>query len=68
MKLRSVQRKALSDFLNTIAAAWFTAGVISPLFIQTENIGKTVVLGGLSVTITVIILMLSLNLVRMTKL
>jgi len=26
------QRKALSDFLNTVAAAWLTAGIIAPIF------------------------------------
>ena len=31
-----IQRKALSDFANTIAAAWFTAGVISPFFTNSE--------------------------------
>ena len=67
MKLRPAQRKTLSDFLNTIAAAWFTAGVISPLFIQTENIGKSVVFGGLSIAITVILLILSLGLVKTVK-
>ena len=52
MKLRSAQKKGLSEFLNTIAAAWFTAGVISPLFldlrITTRNIVTEVVSLGLA--------------------
>ena len=31
-ELKPAQLKALSDFANTIAAAWFSAGVISPVF------------------------------------
>jgi len=38
--LKPSQLKALSDFLNTIAAAWFSAGVISPLFIKPEGKAK----------------------------
>ncbi len=39
MKRLSVnQRKALSDFANTVAAAWFTAGVISPFFTKPKSL------------------------------
>lgn len=37
-KLAPVQRKALSEFANTIAAAWFTAGVISPFFTKPKSL------------------------------
>jgi len=33
----SAQLKALSEFANTIAAAWFTAGVISPFFTRPKS-------------------------------
>jgi len=36
-KINIGQKKALSDFLNNIAAAWFTIGVITPLFITTDK-------------------------------
>ena len=36
--LNSAQLKALSDFANTVAAAWFTAGVISPFFVKPESL------------------------------
>ncbi|MDI6731553.1 MAG: hypothetical protein QME05_03090 [Candidatus Margulisbacteria bacterium] len=31
-KLNPSQLKAFSEFMNMIAAAWFTSGVIAPLF------------------------------------
>lgn len=37
-ELTPVQLKALSDFANTIAAAWFSAGVISPVFTKPKSI------------------------------
>lgn len=37
-KLNQAQLKALSDFANTVAAAWFTAGVISPFFTKVESL------------------------------
>ncbi|MEK7061303.1 MAG: hypothetical protein AAB954_01430 [Patescibacteria group bacterium] len=37
--LKEAQVKGLSEFLNTVAAAWFSAGAILPLFI-TENFNK----------------------------
>jgi len=36
--LSSVQLKALSDFSNTVAAAWFTAGIISPVFTKPKSL------------------------------
>jgi hypothetical protein len=43
--LKSSQLKALSEFLNTIAAAWFSAGVISPFFIKPESLLRAILLG-----------------------
>ena len=34
------QLKALSDFFNKIAAAWFTGGVITPLFAEVPQISR----------------------------
>lgn len=36
MAFKPEQLKTISEFLNMIAAAWFTAGIITPIF--TSNI------------------------------
>jgi len=36
-KLNPAQLKSLSEFANTVAAAWFTAGVISPFFTKPKS-------------------------------
>lgn len=37
MKFSWDQRKAIADFLTTVAAAWFSAGVITPFFNKTAS-------------------------------
>lgn len=37
-RLSSIQLKSLSEFGNTVAAAWFTAGVISPIFTKPKSL------------------------------
>ncbi|OGG24527.1 hypothetical protein A3A79_05075 [Candidatus Gottesmanbacteria bacterium RIFCSPLOWO2_01_FULL_43_11b] len=37
-RLNQAQLKALSDFANTVAAAWFSGGVISLFFAQTTSL------------------------------
>jgi hypothetical protein len=49
--LKEGQLKGLSDFLNMVAAAWFSAGVVSPLFANTESIIKTLFLSGIEISI-----------------
>jgi len=66
-KLRQSQLKALSEFLNTIAAAWFSAGVISPLFIKPENLIKALILAGIAIVMTIFLLAWSLSLLRRVK-
>jgi len=66
-KLRQSQLKALSEFLNTIAAAWFSAGVISPLFIKPENLIKALILAGIAILMTIFLLAWSLSLLRRVK-
>lgn len=61
------QLKTLSEFMNTIAAAWFTAGVIAPLFIKPESIIKIIPLVGIAVLMTASFLGWSLFLVRRIK-
>ena len=62
------QLKTLSEFLNTLAATWFSAGVISPFFIRTEDFLKTVALGITAVVLSFILLFMALFLVRRIKL
>jgi len=66
--LRPSQLKALSEFLNTVVAAWFSAGVISPLFIKPENLFKALVLAGIAISMALFFLIWSLSLVKRVKL
>lgn len=65
--LTASQYKALSEFLNTIAAAWFTAGVISPFFIRPESLISAIILGVIALMFTLTCLGWSLFLVRKVK-
>ena len=62
--LKDGQIKGLSDFLNTVAAAWFSAGVISPLFANTESVMKILFLSGIEISMALSFLSLSLLLLR----
>jgi hypothetical protein len=66
--LKPSQLKGLSEFLNTIAAAWFSAGVISPLFIKPESLSKTLFLAGIAVIMSLFFLIWSLSLLRRVRL
>lgn len=37
MNLNSKQIKSLSEFFNSLAVAWFTAGIITPFFLNSES-------------------------------
>lgn len=39
-KMSIGQLKALSEFFNTIAAAWFTGGIIAPFFAKVSLLEK----------------------------
>ena len=41
-KLNLEQRKFLSDFLNGLSIAWFSAWVIAPLFTGFDNVLKLI--------------------------
>lgn len=68
MKLKPSQRDKLSDLANMLAAAWFTAGVVSPLFLQITNIKKTVLMGLVSILTTMLFTLWSLSLVKRVRL
>ncbi|OGD83968.1 hypothetical protein A3J17_01895 [Candidatus Curtissbacteria bacterium RIFCSPLOWO2_02_FULL_40_11] len=65
--LTSYQLKALSEFFNTVAAAWFSAGVISPLFIKPQSLLNIIVIIGIALVMTTSFLYVSLFLVKTLK-
>jgi hypothetical protein len=66
--LKSAQLKALSDFANTVAAAWFTAGVISPFFTKPASLLEVFRFLLIGLLMTWITLTWSLSLVKEVKL
>ncbi len=42
-KLNIDQKRFLSDFLNGLSIAWFSAGVIAPLFTGFDNMLKLII-------------------------
>ena len=68
MRLKPAQRNKLSDFFNMVAAAWFSAGVISPVFIKPNNSNQAIVLGFLAIGATSWFLYWSVTLVRKVRL
>ena len=63
-KTNSGKLKALSDFFNKVSAAWFTAGVITPIFIETDNFLDQFSLFFVGTTMTLLFLWSSVTLVR----
>lgn len=61
--LKNTQIKGLSDFLNTVSAAWFSAGLISPLFLS-EAFEKVLLLSLAEITMSFFFLGLSLLLLK----
>lgn len=66
-KFNSAQLKSLSDFANTVAAAWFTGGVISPFFSKPESLEKLFLFLLVGLLMTWATLRLSLFLVKGVK-
>ena len=65
--LKPSQLKGLSEFLNTIAAAWFTAGVISQFFIKIEDTTRAITLGFFAVCSAGVFLWASISLLKGVK-
>lgn len=65
--LNAAQLKALSEFANTIAAAWFTAGVIAPFFTKPRTFLETAWFLVLGLFFTVVMLQWSLLLLKGVK-
>lgn len=67
-ELKPAQRKALSEFANTVAAAWFSAGVISPFFTKPKSLIDLLSFILVGLTMTWATLRWSLSLVKEIKL
>lgn len=63
-RLTRDQQKALSQFAGTIAAAWFTAGFIAPIFTTQKNLNEIYPSMIFAIMMTWISLRLSLSYVR----
>jgi len=61
MEFRAEQLKTVSEFLNMIAVAWFTGGIITPLFVDSFRLNAMIFV---SVFETLLFLILSLYLIR----
>lgn len=62
------QLKGLSEFLNTVAAAWFSAGAISPFFTKIESLTKTILLSTMAIALALSFLFGSVYLLRRVRL
>ncbi len=63
-KLSIGQLRVLSHFLNTIAAAWFTGGIVSPFFIKPTFLIEKVILSSVGIFFAFIFLSSALMIVR----
>lgn len=65
--LNSAQLKSLSEFTNTIATAWLSAGVIAPFFTKPKSLSGYLLFFIISVVVTSILLKFSLWLLKDIK-
>jgi hypothetical protein len=63
-RYKASQLKALSDFANMLAAAWFTAGIISPFFTKPISLLESTAFAALGILMTTITLRWSLSLLK----
>lgn len=66
-KLNLDQRRFLSDFLNGLSIAWFSVGIISPLFIKVENTSRLIIQIGTSLSASVILILLGLKILKINN-
>lgn len=66
-KFSSSQRDRISEIFGNISVAWFTAGVISPLFIHPANLFEFFIAFGISLFMFVVFLILSLIVIKGIK-
>ncbi|EKE05057.1 MAG: hypothetical protein ACD_19C00426G0079 [uncultured bacterium] len=64
MNLNSKQVKSLSEFFNSLAVAWLTGGVISPLFTNPESQQIANLYSTLGISASAFFLLISLILLK----
>lgn len=67
IKLDAGQRKAASEITGNVSVAWFTAGVISPFFVQPKNLSDFIAFLTFGSTMAAFFVAVSLILVRGIK-
>lgn len=67
IKLTKLQLVRISEVLGNISVAWFSAGVITPIFIHPKTVFDFVYVLGLSLTLSGAFLILSLVTIRKLK-
>lgn len=60
-RLNKEQRKILSDYLNNLSIAWFSAGVISAFFIKTDDIFDLIIRATGSIFISTVLFILGIK-------
>jgi hypothetical protein len=63
-KLSIGQLRVLSNFFNTIAAAWFTGGVVTPFFVKPAVLIEKVILSSVGIFFAFVFLSSALIIVR----
>lgn len=58
------QLRVLSNFFNTIAAAWFTGGIITPFFLKPASLLEKITLSSVGLFFAFVFLTSSLFLAR----
>lgn len=67
VKLSLEQRKIIAEILGNIAVGWFVAGVISPIFLGSDNFIKTAALIVPGIFMTIFFSIIALLPVRKVK-
>ncbi len=65
--LNSEQLKRASAIIGSISVAWFSAGVVSPIIVQPENIYGFLFSFGVSLSLAAIFFVLSLQIIKGVK-
>lgn len=67
MVFRQSQLNRVSEIAGNVSVAWFTAGIISPLFTRQSSLENLLFTSGLSLAMTFVFFMISLDLAGRVK-
>lgn len=67
LKLSTIQRERISEVFGNISVAWFSAGVISPIFFPPQTIFDFLYTFVVSLLLSVVFLVLSLLIIKGVK-